>query len=62
MVKIKSWRKPKGQSRMNNPVSLATIGHTTYMTKTNKTKHNTENYNDEQHIPHLLRVSSSWLL
>jgi hypothetical protein len=43
MVKIKSWRKPKGQSRMNNPESLATIGHTTYMTKTNKTKHNTEN-------------------
>jgi hypothetical protein len=44
----KHLRKPKGQSRMNNPEKLATLGMQT--NKTNK-KHNTEKEKDEQHRP-----------
>jgi len=39
-LKNKRWRKPKGQSGIDNPEKLATLG---TQDETNKTKHNTEN-------------------
>ena len=48
----KRWRKPKGQSSMDNPERHATLG-IRHRTKTNKhQKHSTQNYKDEQHGPH----------
>ena len=45
----KRQRKPKKQSRMDNPKTHATLV-TRYRTKTNQ-KQNTENQKDEQHVP-----------
>ena len=43
-------RKPKGQSRMDNIETLATLDKQD--TGWRQTKHNTENYKDEHHGPH----------